>query len=141
VALVFGLAGTGLGIAALVRSPTVTTIASPVPSGIYNDAAVGSPHHFLSVAVSASGALKGSVDFVYQDGQVVVDLTFRGVLRHGVATLTPHFTSPEGTLPMPGAIALVASGTTLALGECQNYLAFVSSLAACRFHYAPNGQF
>ncbi len=112
-------------------------------SGIYNAGTPATPHYFLSLTVSSGGSIKGSLQFIYEDGQTVVVLPFSGTVQSGVATLKPS-TVPQAAgsnidaFNVPSSISATYTKSDFRLGECSTYLP-VPSLADCSFSYSSNG--
>jgi hypothetical protein len=50
--------------------PATSSTAAHLPEGLYVNARDGLPHYFLSLSPSGRDGIKGSVNFLYQDGRV-----------------------------------------------------------------------
>jgi hypothetical protein len=98
-------------------------------SGLYTDAPDGTPHCVLSFASNAGSVIRGSVSFLYQDGQIATVGSYAGTLSgNGKITLTlsdgkalsGRYTA--GRLNLAGRaaampLATVAGGTFTYLGH------------------------
>lgn len=123
-----------------------TPVSDPlIPSGIYVNGLQGTPHYFVSLTNGTGGAVSGSVNFLFLDGQTEVAFTFTGTTHNGVMTLYPANvqTYPPGrtqiTKDVPSAISAIDNHNAFGLGECIGYLPEVGSLAECAFSYSPGG--
>lgn len=107
---------------------TTTTAApgsTPLPVGQYFNAPSGGPRYDLSVTSARGDQVSGQLSFIYQDGRTSPVFSFQGT----VAANEPFLlhTSPAMT-----AYAVVSKGT-VSLVDCNNYLQYASSSAACLF--------
>jgi hypothetical protein len=109
--------------------PPPTTTPEQTENGIYVSGTQGEPHYFIAVSHPTSGTLSGMVTFVYQDGQTSPVFSFSGPAQDGVATVRPD----NGGAP----ISVTYNTSQLQLGECNQYLQYVQSLAECTFTYQP----
>lgn len=108
-------------------SSTPSTAPATLPaSGTYADGPTGSPHTYVVLAVQATGAVSGTVNYVYQDGTSKPEFSFTGTASGGQARLT----SQGGG---PGQFNATYSGSTLVLGGCTAYLRFVAAASQCNF--------
>jgi len=125
---------------------TTTTVVSTLPllSGIYVDGTQGTPHYFISLTTRGDGTVTGSIDFLYQDGQTSVVITFTGTTQSGTATLSPTSVPQTGSAAenpddVPSAISATYTQDSIGLGECTSYLHFAESVAQCSFSFSPGG--
>src|ERR1039458_4292251 len=68
-------------------APTTAAPDPALPNGIYVNGAPSTSlvtHYFISLTNGANGGVSGSVDFQYEDGQVVVVFTFGGTVQNGI---------------------------------------------------------
>jgi hypothetical protein len=114
-------------------SATATSSPFPslaLPSGIYVDGPRGTPHYFVALTVEPGGASRGTVAYLYQDGQTSAVFTFTATSQSGVATVTTS----------TGALITATYGKKqLTLGECPSYLPLARSMADCTFRFSPHG--
>ena len=101
-----------------------------LPSGIYVDGPRGTPHYFVTLTVEPAGTLRGTVAYLYQDGQTSAVFAFTATSQSGVATLE---TSTGAT------ITVTYGKRQLTFGECTGYLPLARSLADCTFRFSPSG--
>ena len=125
-------------------APTTAAPDPALPNGIYVNGASSTSlvtHYFISLTNEASGGISGSVDFLYEDGQVVVVFTFDGTAQNGIATLLPIAVPRNGgsasqnPAAVPSAIAAPIGHRSLFLSGCTAYLHFVEGQAQCGFTY------
>ncbi|HEY4455021.1 MAG TPA: hypothetical protein VGN81_11970 [Pseudonocardiaceae bacterium] len=118
-----------------------TSAKPPIRSGIYVNGVQGTPHYFVSLASTSSGAVSGEVDFLFQDGQTGVAFTFTGTMRNGVMTIYPANVQndPRIVNNVPSVLSAEADQDAFGLGECTGYLPGTESLADCSFSYSPEG--
>lgn len=109
-------------------------------SGVYVDDSSVAPHYFIILKSTSGGALRGSVNYVYEDGQTDVAFAFTGAVEGHVATLIPRYSGSRSGIPLgPSAVSLIHVGTGIQLGECPSYLRFAMTMAACQFALSPSG--
>jgi hypothetical protein len=118
--------------------PTAATVVNSMPSGTYANGAPATPHYYLSVTSASNGSVTGSVNFLYQDGQSSVVITFDGTSQNGTALLHPTSVPQNGSASqnpatVPAAISATYGHDSITLGECPSYLHFVRSLTQCTF--------
>jgi hypothetical protein len=89
--------------------PATSSAAANLPEGLYVDARDGLPHYILSLGPSGRDGIKGSVNFLYQDGRVSFTGEYKG-LASGGGKLTIRFYT--GTISH-GKIVLHGRGTVL----------------------------
>lgn len=106
--------------------PSPSPTFSPLASGIYIDGRSGTPHYFVTLTATGT-ELRGTLAFVYQDGQTGDAKPFTGSLQYGVATLN----FKDGST---GTASLASLG--FELGECQRWMRWARSRSDCDFHKA-----
>jgi len=106
------------------------SLPSVLPSGIYVDGPPGTPRYFLTITIESGGAFRGTVAFLFQDGQTAEVFTFTATTQSGVATLEAS---------TGASITATYGKEQLTLGECTGYLPRARSLADCTFRFAPGG--
>jgi hypothetical protein len=125
-------------------APTTTARDPALPNGIYVNGAPNTSlvtHYFVSLTNGANGGVSGSVDFQYEEGQVIVVFTFGGTVQNGIATLLPIAVPRNGGSAsqnpgaVPSAIAAPIGHKSLFLSGCTAYLHFVEGQAQCGFAY------
>jgi hypothetical protein len=125
-------------------APTTAAPDPALPNGIYVNGAPSTSlvtHYFVSLTNEANDGISGSVDFLYEDGQVVVVFTFDGTAQNGIATLLPIAVPRNGgsasqnPAAVPSAIAAPIGHRSLFLSGCTAYLHFVEGQAQCGFTY------
>lgn len=140
------LAACGSGSASTAsQSTTTSTFGQTLSSGVYNGGSPSTPHYFVVLTVGTDGSVKGSVQYVFQDGQTTVVIPFTGNAQSGVATLNVGQIPNTGrswlnATNAPSSISATYTSSSLNLGECSSYLS-VQSLSQCDFTYSPNGTF
>jgi hypothetical protein len=115
--------------------------AAKLPDGLYVDAPDGFPHYVLSLGASGHDDIKGSVNFIYQDGRVDFTGIYKGELS-GKGKLSIRFY--KGTISH-GKIVLHGRGTVLTgtyqkdslhLNGCASVLPWVDKIhLGCTFTY------
>ncbi|MGD1013563.1 MAG: hypothetical protein ABR963_04130 [Acidimicrobiales bacterium] len=133
-----------LSIIAVARSTPLTSPTTLGPlAGVYVSGSLDQPHYFVTLH-EKDDQVHGALGFVYQDGQTSVVFTFTGtgapLGKHPQRGLMVAATTPVmGTTPnilsskIPSSISVFYDSTSLAFGECADYLD-VPSLARCVFH-------
>lgn len=112
---------------------TATSSAFPsqvLPSGIYVDGSLGTPHYFVTLTVEPAGTLRGTVAYLYQDGQTSAVFTFTATSQSGVATVKTS---------TGASITATYGKKQLTFGECPSYLPLARSMADCTFGFSPSG--
>jgi hypothetical protein len=108
-------------------------------NGVFANGSTGTPHYYVSVREGGRGKVKGTVNYLYQDGQTQPVLTFTGTAQDGVATLKPTIVLGTGSATatqVPPVISMTYGNGTVGLGECTTYLHFVQTDAGCTFSRA-----
>jgi len=120
---------------------------SAAPTGIYVDGPQGTPYYFITFNAGSGGKVSGAIDYLYQDGQTEVALTFVGTLTGSgsMATLTP-VTVPKQkrqylqlATSVPSAISATLSSNSISLGECVTFLPAVTTMSGCTFTLSSSG--
>ena len=129
------------------RQSVAPTSAAPdpaLPNGIYVNGAPNTSlvtHYFISLTNGANGGVGGSVDFQYEDGQVIVVFTFGGTVQNGIATLLPIAVPRNGgsaspnPAAVPSAIAAPIGHGSLFLSGCRAYFGYGEGQGQCGFTY------
>lgn len=96
-------------------------------SGLYTDAPDGTPHYVLSFAPSSGSVLRGSVSFLYPDGQTATAGSYAGTMSG----------SGKITLTLSDGKALSGSYTPgrLNLAGCAAALPLATVAGGCTFTY------
>jgi len=144
VALVLSVTATTISVIALTQQPATVLTSNGLASlrsGIYTDGELNTPNYFVSLEVSPDGAISGAIDFIYQDGQTAVALTFLGSGQDNIANVNVIYSTPANVDPArPAAISFTWGANEIRLGECGSYLAQQGQFApTCNFHYSPKG--
>ena len=107
---------------------TTTTAAgsTPLPVGQYFNAPAGQPRYDFEVTSASGNQIAGTLSFDYQDGRTATVFTFQGAVTNSYSPFLLQ-TSPTMT-----AYAVVSHGT-VELVDCNTYLQYASSSAACTF--------
>jgi hypothetical protein len=132
-----------LSIIAVARTPVASPTSLGPLAGIYVSGSLDQPHYFVTLHEQGD-QVHGALGFVYQDGQTSVVFTFTGTgaplgkyPERGVMVVAT--TPVTGTTPnvlsskIPSSISVFYDSTSLAFGECADYLD-VPSLARCVFN-------
>jgi prepilin-type processing-associated H-X9-DG protein len=90
-------------------SANAAATAVKLPDGLYVDGRDGVPHYVLSLAASRRGGIRGSANFLYQDGRVAFTGEYNGTIS-GNGRLSIRFY--EGTI-RDGKIVLHGRGKVL----------------------------
>ena len=137
-------------VALATRSVAPTSLAVGPVSGVYVNGHSGVPHYYVTLENRGNGVVRGSMDYLYQDGQTSVIFTFNGWSEkfgsHGTTgslTLSTikvkgFAAVSNGASMVPSTISAQYSAKQLVFGECSVYLK-VLSLAACNFTLNDSG--
>lgn len=112
-------------------------------NGIYVGAQ-GAPEYFVVLTSGPHGAVTGSLQYLYGDGQTAVIVAFSGTAQAGVATLMPSAVPSVpsvGAHEVPSAFSATYGDGRLNLGSCDTYLPIsqITSLAGCTFLFSAHG--
>lgn len=108
-------------------STSTLTTAAGLPSGLYTDGPVGTPHYVILLHSGPGTGLSGDISFLYQDGRTTAVLTFTGALQ------------PGGSLQLKSGSASYAGtygSSRFTLSNCQIYLRFIRSINDCSFTHS-----
>lgn len=99
-------------------------------TGLYTDAPEGLPHYVLAVTPTAGGSVKGSANFVYQDGRIAFVGQYSGTVS-GNGKVTVRFA--DGKI-----LAGDYRTETLTLADCASVLSMARNPGGCTFSYHGN---
>lgn len=99
---------------------------TPLADGLYVDAPDGQPHYVLALARNRSGAVSGSISYLYQDGRISTIGKYTGMLAsNGRLTITIGGRTLTGTY----------QSTQFTLASCTRALRWATQQGDCGFTY------
>jgi hypothetical protein len=114
-------------------STVVTHPVAPIRGGTYTDASSNLPRYAIIITPLSKSSFYGSVFFVYEDGKVAEDVSFRGVQHpHGVLVVTlPNGKFYDGNYS--------SFSNAMIFGDCGEFIPTLAHLpastAGCVFGY------